>query len=188
MSLQWDTAKHCHTALSSLFLKIRRQSNNLNNSSLNSDLFTTYDTFNHHAPSSSSTAAFPSNTPATSTTDHDYYDFHRTKRRKTEKIEPTNESSDTNPRTTHNHQQQQPSQPPAPPETAGSASNINTNTNTNSVNGINNPTSWNLSGLEDLQWPGGSASATNFDLNMTDLFHGTNWDGLFDLSEPFGES
>lgn len=34
----------------------------------------------------------------------------------------------------------------------------------------------NLSGLDDPQWPGGSASATNFDLNMTDLFQGSMWD------------
>jgi hypothetical protein len=41
----------------------------------------------------------------------------------------------------------------------------------------------NLSGLDDPQWPGGSASATNFDLNMTDLFQGSTWD-MFDVSQP----
>lgn len=42
----------------------------------------------------------------------------------------------------------------------------------------------NLSGLEDPQWPGGSASATNFDLNMTDLFQGPVWESLLEGFNP----
>jgi hypothetical protein len=38
-----------------------------------------------------------------------------------------------------------------------------------------------LDRLEDPQWPGGSTITTNFDLNMTDLFQGASWDpSLFD--------
>lgn len=182
MSSQWDTAKQCHTALSSLFLKINRQNSNDNNNPNNLLLSSIHDNFTHHAPPSSPiTIALPSssNTP---TNPHDYYDFHRYKRRKTD---PTNDPSDQNTQSTQ--QQQQSLLPPPPLTQAYNSNNDNTET-TASIITNNNPTSWNLSGLEDLQWPGGSESATNFDLNMTDLFHGTTWDCLFDLSGPSAES
>ncbi|KAJ9401598.1 transcriptional regulator family: Fungal Specific TF [Paecilomyces variotii] len=181
MSSQWDTAKQCHTALSSLFLKIKRQNSNDTNNPNNLLLSSTYDTFTHHAqPSSPTTIVLPSsNTP---TNPHDYYDFHRHKRRKTD---PTNDPSDQNTQSTQ--QQQQSLLLPPPPLTQAYNSNNDNAEITGSITN-NNPTSWNLSGLEDLQWPGGSESATNFDLNMTDLFHGTNWDCLFDLSGPSAES
>jgi hypothetical protein len=42
----------------------------------------------------------------------------------------------------------------------------------------------NLSSLEDPQWPGRSTSATNFDLNMTDLFQGSAWESLLEVWNP----
>lgn len=46
---------------------------------------------------------------------------------------------------------------------------------------MNGQSSLNLSGLEDGQWPGGSAFTTDFDLNTIDLFQGADWESLFDV-------
>ncbi|KAL2007780.1 hypothetical protein VTN00DRAFT_7762 [Thermoascus crustaceus] len=217
MSGQWETAKHCHMALSVLLLNIRRQSNDQNN-------YLTFDSLN---------SEHSSTRPGRSTTKHTNADecskFGCQKRRK------LNGSHETlNRMRDHNTGNNQPSEylrdsspilnetTPSTQETPG---NIRTEANgvhstpscplnqgtcnrkrprnapsqnfttlssqpgggtmTMNMNMTGHPTSssssLNLSGLEDSQWPSGSASATNFDLNMTDLFQGADWESLFDV-------
>lgn len=224
MSGQWETAKHCHTALSVLLLNIRRQSNDQNNyltlESLNSESF----------------SARPARSTRRQTDADECSEFGCQKRRKlngshetpnrmrdhsnTGNNQPSEYSRNGSPilNETTPSTQQTPgsirpettgvSRTPTRPLNQGTCSSRKRPRNTpfqdlatashqgggRSFSFESGPTtttmtghqpssssSMNLSSLEDSQWPGGSASATNFDLNMTDLFQGADWESLFDV-------
>lgn len=167
MSKQWETAKHCHTALSFLLLNIQRM--------------------NQHQSTTAVSLSFEERAP--------FESISRSKRQKVTHAFPEDPTTQYN--NNHENSLADslsitaaPSQsPPANKPVSSTRTQFNTTTTTT---GYENPEPSSYSPLlmmgttpiqfDSLQWPGGGpAMTTNFDLNMTDLFQGSTWDpSVFD--------
>ncbi|KAL1970662.1 hypothetical protein VTN77DRAFT_4306 [Rasamsonia byssochlamydoides] len=197
MSSQWETAKHCHNALSFLLLNIQRQSGHR-------DSYLPFDFDSETSAISANESAFGRRWKRPKL-DPEEVENAMSRRRSAVSLPPgSNEmtpssvggsehSLNDSPAAT-NDTSHRPLQPvahpthPAPREflmppgprvgfpaydTGGAADGGGASGPDYSYSPL---LMMNLSGLDDPQWPGGSASATNFDLNMTDLFQGSTWD------------
>lgn len=197
MSKQWETAKHCHTALSFLLLNIQRTNLHQPNapppvlSSLNfeerratPDMSTrsskrqknTHTAFDDQTLSSRSTTT-------TTTTQHGNDNL-------ADSLPDQNQPPETN-RVSSVYKKQIESPRTRPPFQSRHAydenpANINNPSPYSPLLMMTGGTTGSGSQAEEnlLQWPGGSTTTmttTNFDLNMTDLFQGSTWDpSLFD--------
>lgn len=178
MSNQWETAKHCHNALSVLLLNIQRQSGN-RESYLPFDFDTeTYQSVGANRPEES---AFRSKWKRPKLDNSEEAISSRSGG--SNEMTPPSVGSEQGPSgigATPNHPSNRSFLMPPDPRVGFPGYDSAGSGDQPSHYSYSPLLMMNLSGLDDPQWPGGSASATNFDLNMTDLFQGSTWD-MFDV-------
>jgi hypothetical protein len=189
MSKQWETAKHCHTALSFLLLNIQRMNQQHQNAppvSLNFEERGVPPYMLRSKRQKVTHAAFDDQTSSRSTTHYGDDNLAGS----------LSVAPDQNPNPENQTLLGKPiefSQSTRTPFQSRNSATYNENPESRSINN-NNPSPYSPplmimggttnSHLEEslLQWPpGGPTMTTNFDLNMTDLFQGSTWDpSLFD--------